>query len=86
MKPLARWSVCHARALWRAWAALSRLAMPLAPALRRLGLNRVEGWLLPVERRLKGALFDCRMCGQCELSATGMACPCLLYTSDAADE
>ncbi len=75
MKPLARWSVCHARALWRAWAALSRLAMPLAPALRRLGLNRVEGWLLPVERRLKGALFDCRMCGQCELSATGMACP-----------
>ena len=75
MKPLARWSVRHARVLWHVWAALSRLALPLAPLLRRLGLTRVERWLRPVERCLKGALFDCRMCGQCELSSTGMACP-----------
>jgi len=25
--------------------------------------------------RLKGLLFDCKMCGQCVLSSTGMSCP-----------
>ncbi len=28
-----------------------------------------------VERSVKGFLFDCRMCGQCILSSTGMSCP-----------
>jgi hypothetical protein len=28
-----------------------------------------------VERGVKGLLFDCRMCGQCILSSTGMSCP-----------
>ena len=28
-----------------------------------------------VERTAKGLLFDCRMCGQCVLSSTGMSCP-----------
>ena len=27
------------------------------------------------ERLVKGALFDCKMCGQCVLSSTGMSCP-----------
>jgi hypothetical protein len=27
------------------------------------------------ERLSKGALFDCRMCGQCVLHSTGMTCP-----------
>ena len=27
------------------------------------------------ERLIKGFLFDCRMCGQCVLSSTGMSCP-----------
>ena len=28
-----------------------------------------------VEKRVKGFMFDCRMCGQCVLSSTGMSCP-----------
>ena len=28
-----------------------------------------------VEKSVKGLLFDCRMCGQCILSSTGMSCP-----------
>jgi hypothetical protein len=28
-----------------------------------------------LERSVKGLLFDCRMCGQCILSSTGMSCP-----------
>jgi len=32
--------------------------------------------LLPlVELAVKGPIFDCRMCGQCVLHATGMTCP-----------
>jgi hypothetical protein len=28
-----------------------------------------------VEKVTKGLLFDCKMCGQCVLSSTGMSCP-----------
>jgi hypothetical protein len=28
-----------------------------------------------LERNVKGLLFDCRMCGQCMLSSSGMSCP-----------
>jgi hypothetical protein len=35
----------------------------------------LEGIFVKVERLSKGALFDCRMCGQCVLHNTGMTCP-----------
>lgn len=48
-------------------------------------IQPLTGWLLPnswaekvfipMERLSKGALFDCRMCGQCVLHHTGMTCP-----------
>jgi hypothetical protein len=28
-----------------------------------------------VERAVKGLLFDCKMCGRCVLSSTGLSCP-----------
>jgi len=43
--------------------------------VRRFGAQRVATCLAPVERAAKSALFDCRMCGQCTLSVTGMSCP-----------
>ena len=53
--------------------------------LVRRALLLVRGWLQPggrmqrafvaVEAVSKGALFDCRMCGQCVLHSTGMTCP-----------
>ncbi len=45
------------------------------PLFRRIGYNRVERPVAFVERITKGFLFDCRMCGQCVLSSTGMSCP-----------
>jgi hypothetical protein len=49
------------------------------------GLQPFRRWLKPggaVERVFirseaiaKGAIFDCRMCGQCVLHSTGMTCP-----------
>ena len=42
---------------------------------RRLGYERIERPVAGVERAVKGLLFDCKMCGQCVLSSTGMSCP-----------
>jgi hypothetical protein len=35
----------------------------------------VERAFIPLEAVSKGAIFDCRMCGQCVLHSTGMTCP-----------
>lgn len=69
------WSVDHSRAMETAYALFERMLTRLAPLAARLGLARLERPVTAVERGLKGALFDCRMCGQCLLSSTGMSCP-----------
>jgi hypothetical protein len=48
-------------------------------------LKPFQRWLVPgggvervfirAEKLSKGAIFDCRMCGQCVLHSTGMTCP-----------
>jgi hypothetical protein len=40
-----------------------------------LGYQRLERPVAAIERSVKGFLFDCKMCGQCVLSSTGMSCP-----------
>jgi hypothetical protein len=37
--------------------------------------SRLEKFFIRAERLGKGAIFDCRMCGQCILHSTGMTCP-----------
>jgi len=69
------WSVRHARGLRRAYEFFSRLAPIFAPLFRWLGSRRAETLLYPFERAAKRFMFDCHECGQCVLSATGMACP-----------
>ena len=69
------WSVRHAR-LWEAlYGRFERALLTAAPLLRRLGLERLEAPVAATERQIKGLLFDCRMCGCCILSSTGMSCP-----------
>jgi hypothetical protein len=69
------WSVRRARF----WEALYRrfegLYVALGPLARRIGHARLEGPVAALERGVKGFLFDCRMCGACVLSETGMSCP-----------
>jgi hypothetical protein len=69
------WSVRHAGFLERVYDGLQRLVVAGAPLLARLGYQRFESPMAFAERQLKGALFDCRMCGDCILSSTGMSCP-----------
>lgn len=69
------WSVRHARALAAVYAVFERLLLAADPLLRRIGYQRLETPVAAVERGVKGLLFDCRMCGQCALGATGVSCP-----------
>ncbi len=70
-----RWSVRHPRLLSGVYACFERLLQSLDPLFRRIGYERLERPVAAVERTVKGFLFDCRMCGQCVLTSTGMSCP-----------
>lgn len=69
------WSVRHSRGLELVYNAFERMLVGLHPLWKRIGYGRLERPVAAVERSVKGLLFDCRMCGQCVLSATGMSCP-----------
>jgi len=75
MQVLRLWSVRHASALKRVYDVGARLALHLRRPLKWLGAHRMERLLRPLERATKQLLVDCKMCGQCVLSSTGMACP-----------
>ncbi len=70
-----RWSVRHARFLEVTYTAFAKVMLRLHPLWNAIGYRRVERPVVAVEKLVKGLLFDCRMCGQCVLSATGMSCP-----------
>jgi hypothetical protein len=70
-----QWSVRHARGLNAFYNGFERLLLALHPLWRIIGYERLERPVAAVERTVKGVLFDCRMCGQCILSSTGMSCP-----------
>jgi hypothetical protein len=70
-----QWSVRHARGLNTLYRALEAVLVAMHPLFRLIGYQRLERPVAAVERSVKGLLFDCRMCGQCILSSTGMSCP-----------
>jgi len=70
-----QWSVRHARGLNAFYRSFENTLVRLHPLWRWLGYERLERPVAALERGVKGVLFDCRMCGQCILSATGMSCP-----------
>lgn len=75
MYTLRKWSVRNARLLEITYETVERILLVSAPLLARLGHSRIEKPVAAVEKVVKGALFDCQMCGQCVLSSTGMSCP-----------
>jgi methylenetetrahydrofolate reductase (NADPH) len=75
MYSVRHWSVRHARGFRRVYDVFARYVPWFGPLARLLGPGTSESVLRPIERAAKGFFFDCRMCGQCVLSSTGMACP-----------
>jgi len=75
MRALRHWSARHAVGLKRVYDMTVAMTVPLRPLMRILGRDRFDRLARPVERVGKELFFDCKMCGQCALSSTGMSCP-----------
>ncbi len=75
MYSVRRWSVRHARGVEAFYNGFEWVLVRLEPLLRRIGYERLEKPFAWTEKKVKGFLFDCQMCGQCVLSHTGMSCP-----------
>ena len=69
------WSVRHARGLNALYRGFEKVLTALHPVWKLIGYRRLERPVAVVEKSVKGFLFDCKMCGQCILSSTGMSCP-----------
>lgn len=72
---LRRWSVRHAGFLEKFYNFFAEIFLKLHWLWNLIGYSRVERPVVFVEKVVKGFMFDCRMCGQCALSDTGMSCP-----------
>jgi methylenetetrahydrofolate reductase (NADPH) len=70
-----RFAVRHSRFFEWLYVGFERAIVALDPVFRRIGYQRLEAPFAAAEKLVKGFLFDCRMCGQCVLSSTGMSCP-----------
>ncbi|MCC4118120.1 methylenetetrahydrofolate reductase C-terminal domain-containing protein [Aromatoleum toluclasticum] len=75
MYAVRRWVVRHSRGFEMIYNAFEPVIARLDPLWRSVGYARAERPVAKVERAIKGFLFDCKMCGQCALSSTGMSCP-----------
>jgi hypothetical protein len=75
MYAMRRWSVRHARGLNAFYRCFEVIFAGAHPLWKLIGYSRLERPVAAVEGAVKGFMFDCRMCGQCVLSSTGMACP-----------
>ncbi|MDE2436823.1 MAG: methylenetetrahydrofolate reductase C-terminal domain-containing protein [Sphingomonadales bacterium] len=69
------WSVRHSRGLERIYNIANPLVLKLLRATTRLFGTRLDRPIAAIEAATKGFLFDCKMCGDCALSKTGMSCP-----------
>jgi hypothetical protein len=74
-RSLRLWSVRHAAALAAFYRGFERMLHALHPLFSRIGYTRLERPVAGIESAVKSALFDCRMCGQCMLSSSGLSCP-----------
>jgi Methylene-tetrahydrofolate reductase C terminal len=75
MYSIRAWSVRHARGLNSFYRGFEAVLTRLHVVFKAVGYERLEAPVAGVEKAVKGLLFDCRMCGQCVLSSTGMSCP-----------
>ena len=75
MYSVRQWSVRHSRGLELFYNLFERALVLLHPVFNVIGYERLERPVAAVERLVKGMLFDCKMCGECMLSSSGMSCP-----------
>lgn len=75
MLSVREWSVRHSRGLASLWRVFERVMFVIEPLVRLIGHEPLERPVAAIEGTIKKTMFDCRMCGTCVLSSTGMSCP-----------
>ncbi|WP_083001053.1 methylenetetrahydrofolate reductase C-terminal domain-containing protein [Halomonas sp. GT] len=75
MYSIRRWVVRNARFFEVAYRLFEPVVVTLTPLWKWMGYPRAEKAVSKLEKVSKELLFDCKMCGQCVLSSTGMSCP-----------
>ncbi|MFQ5562333.1 MAG: methylenetetrahydrofolate reductase C-terminal domain-containing protein [Parvularculaceae bacterium] len=69
------WATRHARLLERIYDAAYGPTIATLKSVDRVFGRRADKPVAAVEAAAKGFMFDCKMCGECLLSKTGMTCP-----------
>ena len=65
----------HSRAYEIFYALVEPVILVIMGFLSKISGGRLDTPMTWLEKRTKGFLFDCKMCGNCVLSSTGMTCP-----------
>ena len=68
-------AVKHSRFFEGLYAAVNPAIVGVLKAVDKVFGKKLDRPITTMEAGLKGALFDCKMCGNCALSKTGMSCP-----------
>lgn len=75
MYSLRLWSVKHSRAMERTYILVNPAIVGLLRIVTRAVGTRLDRPITKLEATGKALFFDCKMCGNCVLSSTGMSCP-----------
>lgn len=75
MYSLRQWSVRHSRGLERLYQTINPAILVLLRGVTKVFGRSLDRPITAVERVGKELFFDCKMCGNCVLSSTGMSCP-----------
>ena len=75
MYSLRLWSVKHSRAMERTYTLVNPAIVGLLRIVTRAVGTRLDTPITKLEATGKALFFDCKMCGNCVLSSTGMSCP-----------
>lgn len=75
MYTLRRFATRHSRAYEIVYNASSPIILAILRGVNKVVGSRLDAPITWMEAKVKGALFDCKMCGNCVLSSTGMTCP-----------
>lgn len=69
------WSVRRSRQMEWLYNTFNPLVVKMLRGVVKLFGTRLDKPITAVEAAAKGFFFDCKMCGDCALSKTGMSCP-----------
>jgi len=70
-----RFATRHSAAYERFYNFAEPIILIVMGALSKVSGGRLDTPMTWLEKYTKGVLFDCKMCGHCVLSSTGMTCP-----------